>query len=117
VHSTTRPEIYSSTFGALGRGLGIRFCLYFLLNTMVRIAERRGETTEGFSMEDEAASSMPQSSSLPTLGAAAVRPARWRTPGWVSRTPSGDTPAGALSAARELLRHLPSPTASPGAMR
>jgi hypothetical protein len=39
------------------------------------------------------------------------------TPGWVSRTPSGDTPAGALSAARELLRHLPSPTASPGAMR
>jgi hypothetical protein len=29
----------------------------------------------------------------------------------------GDTPAGALSAARELLRHLPSLTASPGAMR
>jgi hypothetical protein len=68
-------------------------------------------------MEEEAASSTPQSSGHPTLGVAAVRPARRRTPGWVSRTPSGDTPAGALSAARELLRHLPSPTASPGAMR
>jgi hypothetical protein len=84
---------------------------------MVRIAEHCGETSEGFSMEEEAASSTPQSSSHPTLGAAAVRPARRRTPGWVSRTPSGDTPAGALSVARELLRHLPSPTASPGAMR
>jgi hypothetical protein len=27
VHSTTRPEIYSSTFGAPGRGRGIRFLL------------------------------------------------------------------------------------------
>ena len=84
---------------------------------MVRIAEHRGETSEGFSVEEEAASSTPQSSGHPTLGAAAVRPARRRTPGWVSRTPSGDTPAGALSVARELLHHLPSPTASPGAMR
>jgi hypothetical protein len=31
--------------------------LYFLLNTMVRIVEHHGETTEGFSMEEEAASS------------------------------------------------------------
>jgi hypothetical protein len=84
---------------------------------MVHIAKHRGETSEGFSMEEEAASSTPQSSGHPTLGAAAVRPARQRTPGCVSQTPSGDTPAGALSAARELLRHLPSPTASPGAMR
>jgi hypothetical protein len=68
-------------------------------------------------MEEEAASSTPQSSGHPTLGAAAVRPAWRRTLGWVSRTPSGDTPDGALSAARELLRHLPSPMASPGAMR
>jgi hypothetical protein len=68
-------------------------------------------------MEKEAASSTPQSSGHPTPGAAVVRPTRRRTLGWVSRTPSGDTPAGALSAARELLRHLPSPTAPPGAMR
>jgi hypothetical protein len=84
---------------------------------MVRIAEHHGETSEGFSMEEEAASSTSQSSGHLTLGAAAMRPARQRTPGWASRTPSGDTPAGALSVARELLRHLPSPMASPGAMR
>jgi hypothetical protein len=84
---------------------------------MVCITEHRGETSEGFSMEEEVASSTPQSSGHPMLGAAVVRPARRRTPGWVSRTPSGDTPAGALSVARELLRHLPSPVASPGAMR
>jgi hypothetical protein len=30
--------------------------LYFLPGTMVRIAEHRGETPEGFSMEEEAAS-------------------------------------------------------------
>jgi hypothetical protein len=69
---------------------------------MVRIVEHRGETSEDFSMEEEAASSTPQSSGHPTLGAAAVRPARWRTPEWASRTPSRDAPAGALSAAREL---------------
>jgi hypothetical protein len=51
---------------------------------MVRIAEHRGETYEGFSMEEEAASSPPQSSGHPTLGAAAVRPARRHTPGWAS---------------------------------
>jgi hypothetical protein len=84
---------------------------------MVRIIEQRGETSEGFSMEEEAASSTSQSSGHPTLSAAAMRPARRRTPGWASRTPSRDTPTGALSAARELLRHLPSPTALPGAMR
>jgi hypothetical protein len=84
---------------------------------MVRIAEHHGETSEGFSMEEEAASSTLQSSSHTTLGAAAMRPVRRRTPGWTSWTLSGDTPARELSAARELLRHLPSPTASPGAMR
>jgi hypothetical protein len=84
---------------------------------MVRIAKHCGETSESFSMEEEDASSTPQSSGHPTLGAAAMRPARWHTPGWASRTPTGGTPARALSAARELLRHLPSLTASPGAMR
>jgi hypothetical protein len=32
VHSATRPEIYSPTFSAPGRGLGIRFSLDFLPN-------------------------------------------------------------------------------------
>jgi hypothetical protein len=117
VHSATRPEICSPTFGAPGRGLGIRFLLVFLFDTMVRIVEHSDETSEDFPMEEEAASSTPQSSGHPMLGAAAVRSARWRTPAQASRTPSGDAPARTLSAARELLRHLPSPTASPGAMR
>jgi hypothetical protein len=84
---------------------------------MVHIVEHRDETSEDFPMEEEAASSTPLSSSNPTLGAAAVRPARRHTPAQASRTLSGDTPTGALSAARELLHHLPSPTASLGAMR
>jgi hypothetical protein len=117
VHSATRPEISSPTFGALGRRPGIRFLFVFLFDTMVRIAEHRDETSEDFPMEEEAASSTPQSSARPTLGAAAVRPTRQHTPAQASRTPSGDALAGALSVARELLRHLPSPTASPGAMR
>jgi hypothetical protein len=117
VHSATRSDICSPTFGAPGRGLGIRFLLVFLFDTMVHIAEHRDETSEDFPMEEETASSTPQSSSHPALGAAAVHPARRHTPAQVSRTPSGDAPAGELSVARELLHHLPSPTASPGAMR
>jgi hypothetical protein len=84
---------------------------------MVHIAEHRDETSEDFPMEEEAASSMPQSSSRPTPGAAAVRSARQHTPAQASRTPSGVAPAGALSVAWELLCHPPSSTASPGAMR
>jgi hypothetical protein len=76
---------------------------------MVRIAEHCGETSEGFSMEEEAASSTPQSSSHPTLGAAAVRPARRRTPGWVSRTPSGDTPARGTLCGQRVVAPLAKP--------
>jgi hypothetical protein len=68
-------------------------------------------------MEEEAASSTPHSYGHPTLGAAAMRPVRRRTPVQASRTMSRDAPTGALSMARELLCHLPSPAASPGAMR
>jgi hypothetical protein len=107
----------SPTFGAPGRGLGLKFLLVFLFNTMVHIAEHRDETSEDFPMEEEAASSTSQSSSCQTPGAAVVRPARRHTPAQASRTPSGVAPAEALSAARELLRHPPSSTASPGAMR
>jgi hypothetical protein len=84
---------------------------------MVHIAEHRDETSEDFLMEEEAASSAPQSSGRPAPGAAAVRPVWQHTPAQVSRTPLGVAPAGVLSAARELLRHPPSSTASPGVMR
>jgi hypothetical protein len=84
---------------------------------MVHITEHRDETSEDFPMEEEAASSTSQSSDRLTPGATAVRFARQHTPAQPSRTPSGVAPAGALSAARELLRHPPSSTASPGAMR
>jgi hypothetical protein len=52
----------------------------------------------------------------PVPGAAAVHAARQHTTAQTSRTPSRATP-GALSAARELLRHPPSSTASLGAMK
>jgi hypothetical protein len=91
--------------------------LVFLFDTMVHIAEHRDETSKDFPMEEEAASSTPQSSSRSTPGAAAVRSTRQHTPAQASQTPSGVAPTGALSAARELLRHPPSSTASLGAMR
>jgi hypothetical protein len=50
------------------------------------------------------------------LGTAAVHAARQHTAAQTSRTLSRAAP-GALSAARELLRHPPSSTASPGAMK
>jgi hypothetical protein len=117
VHSSTRPEISSPTFGAPGRGPSIRFLLVFLLGAMVHIVEHRDVVSGDFLMEEDATSSAPLSSSRPAPRAAAVRPARQHTPTQASRTPSGVAPAGALSAARELLRHPPSPMASPGAMK
>jgi hypothetical protein len=67
-------------------------------------------------MEEEAASSMPRTSNRPAPGAAAVHAARQNTPAQSSWAPSRAAP-GVLSAARELLRHPPSSTASPGAMK
>jgi hypothetical protein len=67
-------------------------------------------------MEEEVVSSMPQASNRPVPSAAAVRAAQQHPPAQTSRAPSRATP-GALSAARELLRHPPSSTASPGAMK
>jgi hypothetical protein len=69
-----------------------------------------------FVVEEEAASSTPQVPNRPVPGTAAVHAARQHTTAQTSRTPSRATP-GALSAARELLRHPPSSTASPRAMR
>jgi hypothetical protein len=65
---------------------------------------------------EEAASSVPRASNRPVPGAAtAVRSVRQHTPAQSSRV-SRAAPS-ALSAARELLCHPPSSTASPGAMK
>jgi hypothetical protein len=113
VHFATRPEISSPTFGAPGRGLGFRFSLIFSLSMMVRIVEHRAETSMDFEVEEEAASSAPLVPNHPVPGAAAVHAARQHTAAQTPWTPSRAT-LGALSAARELLRHPPSSTASPG---
>jgi hypothetical protein len=83
---------------------------------MVQIIEHRAETSVDFAVEGEAASSTPQVPNRPVLGTATVHAARQHTAAQTSRTPSRASP-GALSAARELLRHPPSSTASPGAMK
>jgi hypothetical protein len=86
VHSATRPEISSPTFGAPGRGLGIRFLLVFLLDTMVHIIEHQDFVSEDFMLEEEAASSTPRATNLPAPGAAAaVHSARQHTPTQTSR--------------------------------
>jgi hypothetical protein len=116
VHSATRPEISSPTFGAPGRGLGFRFLLVLLLDAMVHIVEHHDFLPENFVVEEAAASSTPRATNLPAPGAAtAAHSARQHTPTQTSRT-SRAAP-GALSAARELLRHPPSSTASPRAMK
>jgi hypothetical protein len=83
---------------------------------MVQIIEHHGLTHEDFLMEEEAASSMPRGSNRPAPGAAAVRATQQHTPAQASRAPSRAAP-GALSAARELLRHPSSSTASSGAIK
>jgi hypothetical protein len=83
---------------------------------MVQIVEHRAKTSTDFLVEEEATSSTPQVPNRPVSGAAAVHAARQHTAAQTSQTPSRAT-LGALSAARELLRHSPSSTASPGAMK
>jgi hypothetical protein len=57
VHSATWPEIYSLTFGALGRGQALCFCLIPCPSMMVQIVEHRVETSVDFAVEGDAASS------------------------------------------------------------
>jgi hypothetical protein len=83
---------------------------------MVQIVEHRTETLMDFLVEEDVVSSMPQVPNRPVPGTAVVHAARQHTAAQTSRTPSRAAP-GALSAARELLRHPPSSTASPGAMK
>jgi hypothetical protein len=82
---------------------------------MVHIVKHHDFMPEDFMVEEEAASSTPWATNRPTPGAAAMHSARQHTPAQTSRV-SRAAP-GALSVARELLRHPPSSTASPGAMK
>jgi hypothetical protein len=90
--------------------------LVFSLSMMVQIVEHRAETSTDFLVEEEAVFSTPQVPNRPVPGTAAEYATRQHTAAQTSRTPSRAAP-GALSAARELLRHPPSSTASPGAMK
>jgi hypothetical protein len=83
---------------------------------MVQIVEHRAETLEDFLVEEEAASSTPRVPNRPVPGTAVVHAAHQHTTAQTSRTPSRAA-SGALSVARELLRHPPSSTASPGPMK
>jgi hypothetical protein len=83
---------------------------------MVQIVEHHAETSEDFLVEEEAASSTPRVPNRPVSGTAAVHDAQQHTTAQTSRTPPRAAPR-ALSAARELLRHPPCSTASPGAMK
>jgi hypothetical protein len=67
-------------------------------------------------VEEEAASSTPRVPDRLVSRAAAVHAVRQHTPAQAPRTPSRAAPT-ALSTTRELLRHPPSSTASPGAMK
>jgi hypothetical protein len=86
------------------------------LNIMVQIVEHLDFLPEDFVVEEAAASSTPRATNLPALGAtAAVHSSRQHTPAQTSR--ASRVVPGALSAARELLRHPPSSTAFLGAMK
>jgi hypothetical protein len=83
---------------------------------MVQIVEHRAETLVDLAVEEEDASSTPQVPNRLVPGTTAVHAARQHTAAQTSQTPSRASP-GALSAARELLRHPPSSAASPRAMK
>jgi hypothetical protein len=96
-------------------GPGIKFLFVFLLDTMVHIVEHHDFVPGDFPMEEEVVSSTPQATNRPAPGVAAVHSARQYTPAQTSR--ASRAAPGALSVARELLRHPPSSTASPRAMK
>jgi hypothetical protein len=100
----------------LGRGLGFRFLLVFLLDTMVHIVEHHDFMPEDFLVEEEAVSSTPRATNRPAPGAAAaVHSARHHTPAQMSRA-SRSAP-GALSAARNCYATLLAPRPRQGAMK
>jgi hypothetical protein len=84
---------------------------------MVHIVEHHDFMLEDFILEEAATSYTPWATNLhaPGAAAAAVHSARQHTPAQTSR--ASRAAPGVLSASRELLRHLPSSTASLGAMK
>jgi hypothetical protein len=83
---------------------------------MVHIVEHHDFMSEDFMVEEAATSSTLRATNLPAPGAAAaVHSARQHTLAQTSR--ASRAAPGALSVARELLRHPPSSTASPRAMK
>jgi hypothetical protein len=83
---------------------------------MVHIVEHHDFMPKDFMVEEAAASSTPRATNLPApSAAAAVHSVRQHTAAQTSRT--SRAVLGALSAARELLRHTPRSTASLGAMK
>jgi hypothetical protein len=85
-----------------------------MLDTMVHIVEHHDFMPDDFMVEEEATSSTPRATNRPAPAAAAVHSAWQHTP---ATSRASRAALGALSAARELLRHPPSSTASPGAMK
>jgi hypothetical protein len=117
VCSATRPVDFSHRHLVLQvGGFGFRFFRVSLLGMMVQIVEHHDLSPEDFLMEEEDVSSMPRGSNRPVPGVAVVRAAQQHTSAQTSRAPSRAAP-GSLSTARELLRHPPSSTASPRAMK
>jgi hypothetical protein len=82
---------------------------------MVHIVEHHDFMPEDFPVEEEAASSTSRATNCPAPSATAVHSVRQHTPAQTAR--ARRAAPGALSVARELLRHPPSSTASPGAMK
>jgi hypothetical protein len=83
---------------------------------MVHIVEHQDFMLEDFMVEEAAASSTPRATNLPAPRAAAVVHSAWKhTPAQTSR--ASRVAPGVLSAARELLCHPPSSTASPGTIK
>jgi hypothetical protein len=83
---------------------------------MVHIVEHHDFLPEDFVVEEAAVSSTPRATNLPAPSATTVvHSARQYTPAQTSR--ASRAAPGELSADRELLRHPPSSTASPGAMK
>jgi hypothetical protein len=80
---------------------------------MVQIVEHRAETSMDFLVEEEVVCSTPQVPNRPVPSTTAVHAARQHTTAQTPQTLSRAAP-GALLAARELLCHPPSSTASPG---
>jgi hypothetical protein len=79
---------------------------------MVHIVEHHDFMPEDFPVEEEVVSSTPHATNRPAPDVAAVHSTHLHTPAQASR--ASRVAPGALSAARELLRHPPSSTASPG---